>query len=121
MKICYNDNYNETKVTNDLFATFENLNHNESFTVEVKALGMSISRPIVIPENSVTVTNFQIDTTNPTILNMTWETSREISLPDGWILKYQIEGTDVEKSAVCQQNNYVLTPVVPNATYRIHL
>lgn len=118
---CYNDNYNETKVTNDLFATFENLNHNESFTVEVKALGMSISRTIVIPENSVTVTNFQIDTTNPTILNMTWETSREISLPDGWILKYQIEGTDVEKSAVCQQNNYVLTPVVPNATYRIHL
>ncbi len=118
---CFNDSYSETIITTDTFATFQNIDHDAAFTVEVKAIGMSVGQMVSIPENSVTVSNLQIDTSDPTRLFFTWETNRAISLPEGWKFYYSIEGIDSEYVITCVNNSSLITPVIPNATYHIHL
>ena len=119
---CFNDSFSETIITTDTFATFHNIDHDAAFTVEVKAIGMSVGQVVSIPQNSVTVSNLQIDTSDPTQLFFTWDTNRPVPpLPEGWKLCYTIEGIDSQYSIICDENSALITPIVPNATYRIHL
>ena len=119
---CFNDTYSETIITTDSFASFHNIDHDANFSVEVKAIGMSVGQIVSIPEKSVTVSNMQIDTSDPTQLLFTWDTSREIpSVPNGWVFKYSIEGIESEYSLTCVNNSCLITPVIPNATYHIYL
>ena len=84
--LCSNDSYNQTIVTTDTTVTFKDLDHTKSYTVEVKAVGMSVSQVATIPENSVTAANFTIDSSDPTKFVFAWEPSREINA-DGWVLR----------------------------------
>ena len=117
---CYNDTYSQTISTTDTTATFTDLDHTAGYTIEVKASGMSISENVVMPANSVTASNFQIETSDPTKLSFTWETNQPISA-DGWILRYSIVGIGKEELIICSENAAVIDSVIPNATYRIQL
>lgn len=117
---CFNDTYNQTIITTDTTATFRDLDHTKSFTVEVKAAGMSVSQSTTIPANSITANNFTVDNTDPAKLLFTWEPSQEIP-EEGWLLNYYITGVDNKETIPCDTNAAVITPVVPNATYRIQL
>lgn len=119
---CFNDTFSETIITTDTFVTFQNIDHNAGFSVEVKAIGMSVGEMVSIPENSVTVSNFQVDSSDPTTLSFTWETSRVIpDSPDGWRFCYRVEGTDEITKFTCIENSALIKPIVPNATYHIWL
>ncbi len=117
---CYNDNYNETIITTETIAVFENLNHTESFTVEVIAAGMSVSQRVYVPENSVTVTNFKADSTDSAGISLNWNTSSDIP-QGGWVLQYQIEGTDIKDTVTCTENSAKISPVIPGCTYNVSL
>lgn len=118
---CYNDKgYNETIITPETNAVFENLNHAESFTVEVIAAGMSVSQRIYVPENSVTVTDLKADIADTTGISLSWNTNQDIP-ESGWVLQYQINGTDIKGSVNCTENKARIFPAIPGCTYRITL
>jgi len=117
---CYNDTYNQTITTTETYATFTDLDHTAGYTVEVKAAGMSKGEDIVIPADSVTAENFNVDTADHTKLHITWSTVQEIPAA-GWLLRYSIVGTNKEETIHCNTNSATITPIVPNATYKIRL
>lgn len=117
---CSNENYNQTVITSDTTATFEGLDHTQEFTVEVKAVGMSVGQVTSIAANSITASNFTADISDPTKIALSWDPSVEIS-EDGWLLRYSIVGIETENTIPCTKNAAVIAPVIPNATYRIQL
>jgi len=117
---CYNESYSQTIVTTDTLATFKNLDHTAEFDVEVKAVGMSVSEKVTVPANSITASNFNVDTTDPTKLTLSWEPSQAIS-DDGWILRYSIVGIGNEETISCNSNTATISSLMPKATYRIQL
>lgn len=116
---CYNDDaYNETIITSETTATFENLDHTGSFTVEVTAAGMSVSQRTFVGENTITLSNVQFDHTDPTKLLVSWNSSIEVA--NGWLITYTIDGSELQE-AICTENNIEIFPVVPGATYQFTL
>lgn len=117
---CHNDSYSQTLVTTDTFATFEGVDPNAEYDIEVKAAGMSVSEKITVPANSVTASNFNVDTSDPTKFTITWEPSKAIS-EDGWVLRYSVVGIGNDEIILCDKNAAVITSIIPNATYRFQL
>ena len=114
---CYNSNgYNETIITTETSAVFENLDHRDSFTIEVTAGGMTVSQRVYVPANSVTVTDFKAGTSDYQTLMLSWNTSQDVP-KEGWILQYAIEGTPGVWSVICKENSAKLSPVLPGSTY----
>ena len=118
--LCSNDSYNQTIVTTDTTVTFKDLDHTKSYTVEVKAVGMSVSQVANIPENSVTANNFTIDNSDPTKFSFAWQPSQQTNA-DGWMLRYSVTGIEGEKTINCSANTATVYPVIPNADYQIRL
>lgn len=117
---CHNETYNRTIITTDTTVTFEELDHNKGFDIEIKAIGMSISSTISLPANSITASDFIIDTTDPSTFTLSWNPSKPIP-EDGWIVCYTVVGLGSEKRIPCSENKANIGPLVPNAIYEIHI
>ncbi|MBR4017573.1 MAG: protein kinase [Oscillospiraceae bacterium] len=117
---CHNDSYSQTIVTTDTVATFQDLDHTAEYDIEVKAVGMSVGEKIFVSANSVTVTDFKVDTSVNGKFTFTWQASQPVP-EDGWILRYSIIGTGREQTISCASNSVVIDSVVPNATYTVQL
>ena len=117
---CHNETYSQTIVTTDTSVTFKELDHTAEFDIEVKAIGMSVSSKVTVPANSVTATEFNIDTSNPTEFSLSWKASQAMP-EDGWVLCYSIVGLGTEEKIICKENKATIGPLVPNTTYKIHI
>ena len=117
---CHNEQYSQTVVTTDTSVTFEGLDDTSEFDIEVKAIGMSVSSKVTVPANSITATEFNIDNSNPSMLSLSWKPSKTIT-NDGWVLCYSIVGLGTEERINCEENKAIISPLVPRATYKIHL
>ncbi len=117
---CHNDSYSQTLVTTDTSAVFEGVDPVAGYDIEVKAAGMSVSEKINVPANSVTVHNFNINTSDPSALTLTWDPSKPIP-EDGWVLHYSIAGIGNDDTVPCSENKAVISSIIPNATYRFYL
>lgn len=115
---CYNENgYNETIITSQTTAVFENIVDTDAYTVEVTAAGMSVNQRIYIPKNSIIVSNFQLHTT-ATDAVISWESSRPVN-ENGWLVSYTVNGMALNDSLHCPGNTVTLSGLVPGATYQI--
>lgn len=117
---CSGDNYSQTIITSDTTATFQGLDDTADYKIEIKAAGMSVTQSVTIPAGSITASNFNVDTTDPTRFVITWNPSAEIPA-DGWLMYYSVVGMDAEKTIVCSENNALIERIIPNATYRIRV
>lgn len=117
---CTGANYSKTIVTTDTMVTFEELDHNLAYNIEVKAAGMSVSQIANIPANTVTATNIVVDIKEGKKLTIMWETSKEIPA-EGWVLCYSVEGVNFEDKITCKENMAVITPLLNNSTYHFRL
>lgn len=117
---CYNESYSQTIVTTDTITAFKDLDHTAEFDVEVKAVGMSVGERVTVPANSITASNFTVDTSTPTRIALSWEPSQAIT-EDGWVLRYSIQGLGNETVISCDSNTAVISSLLPNATYNIQL
>lgn len=117
---CHNETYNQTIVTTDTTATFDNLDHNAEFIIEIKAIGMSVSSSVTVPANSITASDFKVDTSNPKFFALSWNPNKPIP-EEGWTLCYSISGFNAEEKIICKDNKATIQPIIPNATYHIHL
>ncbi len=118
---CFNDSdYNETIITSDTTAVFEQLDQSKSYTVEVTAAGQSVSQRAFVAENALTVSNFQVDASDPAKLVLTWDTVQG-EATDGWLLRYALDGAEVQNSLTCTESRAEITAVVPGASYSFTL
>jgi hypothetical protein len=107
-------------IVTDTKAVFENVEPNYTYTVEVTAAGMSVYEYTYMTANAITITEFTADTSDPQVLRLSWQSSAEVPA-DGWVLTYNIMGSDIVGSLACTENYAEITPVVPGAEYTFKL
>jgi len=109
-----------TVVTSGTTAVFENLDPADSYKIEVICGGMSVSQTITVLANSISLTDFQAAINEQQALVLQWNAS--IPNPeDGWILQYQIMGTDVRQTLICTENTALIPTPIPGYTYQFTL
>ena len=109
------DGFDETIYTAENTVSFENIDDSVAYTLEVTAAEMSVNQCIQISENSVTVSDFQVDSSGADHLVISWKTNREIPA-EGWTVRYTVNGVNAP-SAIIAKENTVQIPVVPNGNY----
>ncbi len=115
---CYNEkDYDKTVTIRTTTAEFTGLNTQDAFTVEVTAAGQSIKQAATVSANSVTVSNIAADTSNPGVIDLTWEAS---AVPEsGWIITYNTSGCESVVRVTGESNTAQLSPAIPGATYSV--
>ncbi len=113
---CYNgSDYDQTVNTTDTFVEFTDLDHTDSFTVDVTAAGQSFIQTATVGENSVTVKELSADCSTPGKISLSWNAS---SVPaGGWIISYTVDGSDLVMSTTSGENQAVIEPAIPDAQY----
>lgn len=113
---CYSEaGFDETIVTDENKVTFENIDESVAYTVEVTAQNMSVSQRVAIGANAVTVTNFQVQSTDNGLLDLHWDANREIP-SEGWTVQYSVNGINASQ-AVTTHENAAKIPVIPGGNY----
>ena len=113
---CYNgSDYDQTVNTTDTYAEFTGLDHTDSFTVEVTAVGQSFVQTASVGENSVTVKSLSADTSTVGMIALQWEASK---IPEGgWIVSYTVNGSEAVMSTTSTENSVLINPAIPGAEY----
>ena len=116
---CYNESgYDKTITVAEPSAEFEGVNPADSYTVEVTAAGMSLSERAFAAANSITVTNFNADISDPNSVRVSWD----CEVPqESWILMYSIDGSTSQEMKCDSKNSAIITPHIPGADYRFTL
>ncbi len=116
---CYNSNgYDQTFTVTEPTVSIEELAHDQPYTLEVKAAGMSVFGRVSVSANSVTFRELLLDDVSlPGQLIITW--NYEGTAPETpWHLFYTIDGGDphiIESAA----NTCTIEPILPGAHYSI--
>ena len=119
---CYNSNgYDRTITVTDTTVALEGLNPALSYTVDVKAAGMSVSKWTTINANSITIQNLTIsnlvDGLPSDLLTITW--SFEGTAPEnGWQIYYSVNGGEPQLITTTE-TTATISPVIPGAEYSI--
>ena len=113
---CYSEaGFDETIVTEDNSVTFQNIDESVAYTVEVTAENMSVNQRVVVGANAVTVTNFQAQSADSGLLDLSWEANREIPA-NGWTVQYSVDGISATQT-VSSHENAAKIPVIPSGNY----
>ena len=113
---CFNEEgYDETVVVEDTTATFEGIDDTMSYTVDVTAEFMSVNQRVIVSANSITVTDFNVDTSRGDKLNLSWNANREIPA-EGWTLRYSVDGINAAQYITARSNSAQVN-VVPGGSY----
>lgn len=114
---CYikDGEYMQTITTTDTVAVFEGVDPAFEHIVEVTAKGMSECQWNYMPANAITISNFLVDDSNPSCLNLTWESSSEPN--GGWVVLYSIEGSASQGTVSTTSNSAQIKPCIPGETY----
>ena len=113
---CYNgSDYDQTVTTQETSIVFSDLDHTDSFTVDVTAMGQSYIQTASVGKNSVTVKNLTADASKAGMISLNWEASQ---IPEnGWIVSYTINGSETVWTTATNQNSAEITPAVPGCQY----
>ncbi|MBQ7331050.1 MAG: fibronectin type III domain-containing protein [Oscillospiraceae bacterium] len=117
---CYNtEGYDQTFIVTETAATIPDLDITKSYTVDVKAEGMSESGQVVVSTNSVTVSNFTSDDSASGQLKLSWEYLGTAPATN-WQILYKVDGSE-DQIVTSDKTNCVISPIVPGAHYDIRL
>lgn len=117
---CYNEDssYDKTIVVETNTATFEELDHTDSFTVEVTAANMSVGQRAYAEKNAINLSNLKIDESNPNRLTLTWDSTQNSG--EGWLISTSIDGFAAQV-VPATGNSAVISPIVPGAKHTISI
>ena len=117
---CYNDtDYDETVVTSDTSATFDISDSTSGYTVEVTAVGMSVSERAYASADAVTVSDLKVDGTDPRQLLITW--TADTTPINGWILLYTVDNGTTQELSCGSEMSATISPAIPGCKYNITL
>lgn len=113
---CYNDTgYDTTFTVTEPSVSISGLDISQSYTLDVKASGMTVSRWASISAASITFKEILLDSATPGTLAITWP--YEGTAPEGgWLLQYTVDGSE-PVSVLCEKNTCVLNSLVPGGHY----
>lgn len=115
---CYNGiNYDTTVTVSEPAVSLEGLDPAQSYTVDVKAEGMTVGEWITVSANSITFTDILLDDSNPGQLIVTWNYDG-VTPADGWNLFYTVNGGG-KYVVPCTTNSCTISPLLPGAVYDI--
>ncbi len=118
---CYNDaGFDKTIVVSEAAATFEGVDPAQSYTVEVTALGMSVSERTYAAANSIAVQDFKVDDSNPNYLKITW-TPGDSAVGQNLLLLYTVDGSATHEISCDGAASAIVTPKIPGAEYAFTL
>lgn len=116
---CYgNDGYSSTVTTEETTLTFKDIDPAQSYTVEVKARGMTQYVWTTISANPITVGKLSVDESDPEKLVFTWDYEGEAPV-GGWLMRYSIDGSEEQFVVQCSENRAEVSPRIPDATYTV--
>lgn len=117
---CYNtEGYDQTFIVTDTSATIPELDITKSYTIDVKAEGMSESGQVVVSANSVTVSNFTLDDSAAGQLKLAWSYLGTAPATN-WQILYKVDGSE-DQIITSDKESCVISPIVPGAHYDIRL
>lgn len=99
--------------------TFEDLNMDGEYTVEVRAENMRDGNRIFVNKDSAVVSEFSANTDTAGRIKLSWTAARTPA--DGWIIDYTVDGIEVDTPITTSKSSYTLKPVVPGAEYKFTL
>lgn len=118
---CYNDQgFDETLTTNGTTISFTAIDPTAAYTLEVTAEGMTVNARAYVTANSATVSNFRVEESTPNQLNLAWDTEGIIPA-DGWLLLYNLEGSEQQDVVRTSENNAAVKNLIPGETYAFSL
>ena len=113
------DGYTKTITTNNPIVTFSELDHTKGYTVEVTAVGQSVSQKVSVGENAITVSNIEIDLSTVGQIKLIWDSTR---LPvNGWTVTYTIEGQNISFDVSSDENHATIIPALPESHYSFQI
>lgn len=107
--------YDQTVKTNETTATFQDIDDTTEHTIEVIAADMSVSQRVNVGANSVTLTNFSVDTSKPGVIHLSWNSNRDIPAA-GWTIRYTVNNINAPTVLTTNENSIDI-PAVPSAEY----
>ena len=114
---CYNEDYDQTIETSEPTATFTGISPDASYTVEITAVGMTVSTRIFVTANPITITEVTTQVVNGKIL-VDWKFDG-LAPEDGWLVLYQAdEGTEHQVIKTTEPHAEI-TPIAPGSHYDI--
>ena len=114
---CYNDaGFDQTLTVTEPTATFNDIDPQASYTVEVVAEGMTQCTRTYVTANPITVTNVQTEPFGEDSLLVTW-TYEGTSPAGGWLLLYTVDRGSEQHVIQCPEASAVISPVVPGGHY----
>ena len=117
---CYNNaGYDQTLSTENTTIFFEDLDPASDYTIEVKAEGMSLGTRIYISANAITITDLQVDDSDPKNLKLSWQFDGTAPA-EGWLVLYTIDHS-TQQIITCQDSSAVITLRIPGGNYSIRI
>ena len=118
---CYSDaGFDETIVTAETSASFKIPDQTANYTVEVSAAGMSVSERAYAAADSITVSNFTADKTDPNTLVLSWNATDQAP-QDGFILLCAINDSAAQELSCQSASSATVTPIIPGCNYTFTL
>lgn len=112
---CYNDNYDQTINVKNTTATFNGLNSEEGFTVEVWANGQTAKQTKIVGANSITVQSFSAELTGPGTIDLSWQATTQPQ--GGWVVSYWVNDSENVFEYTTTATSAVIAPVAPGCKY----
>ncbi len=113
---CVGAGYEQTQEATDTQAVFSGISPDHSYTVEVCAKGMSQTSRVSISANPITLTDFQVDDSNPQELVLSWQYQSNTS-EENWMLTYTLDNSDLPSGVKTDGTTAVVAPRIPGAVY----
>ncbi|MGM9604005.1 MAG: hypothetical protein ACI3XG_02965, partial [Faecousia sp.] len=113
---CVGTDYDESQEVTETRAVFTGVSSDKAYTVEVCAKGMSQVSRVSISANPITLTDLQIDESDPQELVLSWQF--EGSAPEGgWMVMYTLDNSDLPSVVKANGTTAVVAPRIPGAVY----
>ena len=114
---CYNeDGFEETITTTESTAIFNVPDAKKAYNIEISAKGQAAKEQLAVTENSITLSDFTVDTSLPGRITLNWTASGDIPA-EGYVVTYTVDGVQVAEAVKTNSNSLTILSAVPNAEH----
>ena len=105
---------------NIFIAYFDGLDHASNYTIEVRADGMSLGTRLYISANAISITDIQVDDSDPKNIKVTWQFDGAAPA-EGWLLHYTVDNSVSQQVINCDGSSGVIDLRIPGGHYSIRI
>ena len=107
--------FDAAMTTTENTVSFENIDDSAEYTIVVTAADMSVNQSVQVSANSITVTEFNVDTSKADKLSLSWKANRDVPA-EGWTIRYSVDGVNAPATVTSKENSVTIHGV-PNGNF----